>query len=57
MQGIELATIIEALSAAEHFCARDRRTLVGVFWVPIDVVTGYRRDAGIRARENVGGRC
>ena len=57
MQGIELATIFVAPSAFQHFCERDPRTVVGVFGVLIEVVTGHRRNAGIRACGNFGGRC
>ena len=44
-----------APSAFQHFCERDPRTLVRVFWVLIDVVTGHRRNAGIRAGGHLGG--
>ena len=55
MQGIELATIFGAPSAFQHFCEKDPRTLVDVFWVLIEVVTGHRRNAGIRAGGHFGG--
>ena len=54
MQGIELATIFGAPSAFQHFCEKDPRTLVAVFGVLIEVVTGHRRNAGIRACGNFG---
>ena len=54
MQGIELATIFGAPSAFQHFCETDPRTLVDVFWVLIEVVTGHRRNARIRACCNFG---
>ena len=55
MQGIELATIFGAPSAFQHFCETDPRTLVDVFGVLIEVVTGHRRNAGIRAGGHFGG--
>ena len=55
MQGIELATIFGAPSAFQHFCEKDPRTLVDVFGVLIEVVTGHRRNAGIRAGGHFGG--
>ena len=55
MQGIELATIFGAPSAFQHFCEKDPRTLVDVFGVLIEVVTGHRRNAGIRAGGYFGG--
>ena len=54
MQGIELATVFVAPSAFQHFCERDPRTLLGVFGVLIEVVTGHRKNAGIQACGNFG---
>ena len=55
MQGIELATILVAPSAFQHVCEKDPRALVGVLGVLIEVVTGHRRNGGIRAGGYFGG--
>ena len=55
MQGFELAAISVAVVDFQNFWETDPRTLVGVFWALIEVVTGHCKDAGIRAGCHFGG--
>ena len=55
MEGLELATMFVAPSDFQHLCERDPRTLVGVFGVLIEVVTGHCKNEVNRAGGHFGG--
>ena len=57
MEGFERATIFVAASAFQSFWETDPRTLVGVCWALIDVVTGHCKNAVNRAGGNFDGPC
>ena len=55
MTGFELATIFVAPSDFQNFWETDPRTLIGVFWALIEVVTGLCKNGVNRAGGLFGG--